>query len=217
MLLDLAEEADDAATLAEVEAELPAIHEKLADLEFKLVLAGPYDRKNAILAVHAGTGGTEAQDWAEMMLRMYVRWAERNGYKTEVLDRSEGEEAGVVHAVGAKAPQHAQRELQVPVHHRIGEGERIELARPGRDPRRRDTSAPASWRNHGSRNESGHLGARRRSSRGCPARIPARVGEPGGANEGRPRGARARPPRRRGGARATRAALFAARPPARPA
>jgi peptide chain release factor 2 len=107
VLLDLAEEADDAATLAEVEAELPAIHEKLADLEFKLVLAGPYDRKNAILAVHAGTGGTEAQDWAEMMLRMYVRWAERNGYKTEVLDRSEGEEAGVKSATVMIRGDHA--------------------------------------------------------------------------------------------------------------
>src|SRR5262245_25075010 len=65
VLLELAVEADDADTLAEVEAELLAIHEKLADLEFKLVLSGQYDRRNAILAVHAGTGGTEAQDWAE--------------------------------------------------------------------------------------------------------------------------------------------------------
>jgi len=95
VLLDLAEEADDADTLAEAEAELPAIHKTLADLEFKLVLSGPYDRKNAILAVHAGTGGTEAQDWAEMMLRMYIRWAERSGFKTEVLERTEGEEAGI--------------------------------------------------------------------------------------------------------------------------
>jgi peptide chain release factor 2 len=95
VLLELAVEADDADTLAEVEAELSAIHEKLADLEFKLVLSGQYDRRNAIVAVHAGTGGTEAQDWAEMMLRMYSRWAERNGFKTEVLDRSDGEEAGI--------------------------------------------------------------------------------------------------------------------------
>jgi peptide chain release factor 2 len=107
VLLDLAEEADDAETLAEVETELPAIHKKLADLEFKLVLSGPYDRRNAILAVHAGTGGTEAQDWAEMMLRMYIRWAERNGFKTEVLDRTEGEEAGVKSATVMIRGQHA--------------------------------------------------------------------------------------------------------------
>lgn len=107
VLLELADEADDADTLAEVEAELTAIHKKLADLEFKLVLSGPYDRRNAILAVHAGTGGTEAQDWAEMMFRMYIRWAERNGYKTEVLDRTEGEEAGVKSATVMIRGQHA--------------------------------------------------------------------------------------------------------------
>jgi peptide chain release factor 2 len=107
VLLELAEEADDADTLAEVEAELTALHAKLADLEFKLVLSGPYDRRNAILAVHAGTGGTEAQDWADMMLRMYIRWAERNGYKTEVLDRTEGEEAGIKSAAVLIKGDHA--------------------------------------------------------------------------------------------------------------
>jgi peptide chain release factor 2 len=107
VLLDLAEEADDAETLAEVGAEIPAINSKLADLEFKLVLSGPYDRRNAILAVHAGTGGTEAQDWAEMMLRMYVRWAERNGFKTETLDRTDGEEAGVKSATVQIRGKHA--------------------------------------------------------------------------------------------------------------
>jgi peptide chain release factor 2 len=107
VLLDLAEEADDAETLAEVGAEIPAINAKLADLEFKLVLSGPYDRRNAILAVHAGTGGTEAQDWAEMMLRMYVRWAERKGFKTEMLDRTDGEEAGVKSATVQIRGEHA--------------------------------------------------------------------------------------------------------------
>jgi peptide chain release factor 2 len=95
VLLELAEEADDAETLAEVEAELAAIQATLGDLEFKLVLSGPYDKRSALVSVHAGTGGTEAQDWAEMLLRMYLRWAERHGYKTEILDRTEGEEAGV--------------------------------------------------------------------------------------------------------------------------
>lgn len=95
VLLELADEADDADTRAEVEADLASIQEKLGDLEFKLVLSGPYDRKNAVVSVHSGTGGTEAQDWAEMLLRMYVRWAERSGFKAEMLDRTEGEEAGI--------------------------------------------------------------------------------------------------------------------------
>jgi len=95
VLLDLAEEADDADTRAEVERELTDILAKLEDLEFKLVLSGPYDKRNALLAVHAGTGGTEAQDWAAMLLRMYVRWAERHHYKVDILDQTEGEEAGI--------------------------------------------------------------------------------------------------------------------------
>jgi peptide chain release factor 2 len=59
------------------------------------VLSGPYDRRNALISVHAGSGGTEAQDWADMLLRMYLRWAERQGFKTDVLDRTDGEEAGI--------------------------------------------------------------------------------------------------------------------------
>jgi peptide chain release factor 2 len=107
VLLELADEADDADTLAEVQAELAALQPKLADLEFKLVLSGPYDKRNAILAVHAGTGGTEAQDWADMMLRMYVRWAERSGFKTEILDRTEGDEAGIKSATVQIRGDHA--------------------------------------------------------------------------------------------------------------
>jgi len=95
VLLELAEEADDADTLAEVNGELEAIHKTLEDLEFHLVLSGPYDRRNALLAVHAGTGGTEAQDWANMLLRMYIRWAERHKFKVDLLDQAEGEEAGI--------------------------------------------------------------------------------------------------------------------------
>lgn len=95
VLLELAEEAEDPDTRAEVETELASVHDVLADLEFKLLLSGPYDRKNAVVSCHAGTGGTEAQDWADMLLRMYVRWAERNGFKWEMLDRTEGEEAGI--------------------------------------------------------------------------------------------------------------------------
>jgi len=63
------------------------------------VFSGPHDERTAILAVHAGAGGTESQDWAEMLLRMYLRWAERQGYKTQVLDMSPGEEAGIKSAL----------------------------------------------------------------------------------------------------------------------
>jgi peptide chain release factor 2 len=105
ILHGLAAEADDPAVLAEAEGEARAVAECLERLEFRLVLSGPYDKGNALLAVHAGSGGTEAQDWAEMLLRMYLRWAERQGFKTELLDRTEGEEAGIKSAtVAIKGP-----------------------------------------------------------------------------------------------------------------
>ena len=77
------------------EADLDAAEKQLQELEFQLQLSGPYDSRNAILAVHAGAGGTDSQDWAEMLFRMYLRWAERKGFSTEVLDVAEGEEAGI--------------------------------------------------------------------------------------------------------------------------
>lgn len=94
-LLKLAEEDDDEEMLRATEEELDALEERLRQLEFQLRLSGPYDRRNAILAVHAGAGGTESQDWAEMLLRMYLRWAERHGFEPEVIDVTEGEEAGI--------------------------------------------------------------------------------------------------------------------------
>jgi peptide chain release factor 2 len=105
VLLDLAVEADDPETQREAETEAQAIAKRLEELQFRLVLSGQYDKSNALLAVHAGTGGTEAQDWAEMLLRMYLRWAERQGYKTTLLDRTDGEEAGIKSAtVEIKGP-----------------------------------------------------------------------------------------------------------------
>ncbi len=68
---------------------------RLDAMEFELTFSGPYDRRPAILAVHAGAGGTESQDWAEMLLRMYIRWAERHGYNADILDVTPGEEAGI--------------------------------------------------------------------------------------------------------------------------
>ncbi len=94
-LLELALAEDDQSLASEIAASAPAVREELERLEFQLQLAGPYDRGNAILAVHARAGGTEAQDWAQMLLRMYLRWGQRRGYKTEVLDLSPGEEAGI--------------------------------------------------------------------------------------------------------------------------
>lgn len=94
-LSDLASEDGDAPMLQQIERETSEIARTLAGLEFELMLSGEYDERNAILTIRAGAGGTEAQDWAEMLLRMYLRWAERRGFKTEILDSMPGEEAGI--------------------------------------------------------------------------------------------------------------------------
>ena len=86
---------EDEAMQAEIQSEVEAVTAWLDELEFQLAFRSEYDDRNAILAVHAGAGGTESQDWAEMLMRMYLRWAERRGYQAEVLDSSPGEEAGV--------------------------------------------------------------------------------------------------------------------------
>ncbi len=75
--------------------EAEALEEEVERLEFLLLFSGPRDREDAILSLHAGAGGTDAQDWTEMMLRMYLRWAEKAGYKTEIVDRLYGDEAGI--------------------------------------------------------------------------------------------------------------------------
>ena len=92
-LIELAGE--DAALQEEIKSELDELTECLDQLEFQLAFSSEYDSRNAILAIHAGAGGTESQDWAEMMMRMYLRWAERRGYNAEVLDTSPGDEAGI--------------------------------------------------------------------------------------------------------------------------
>jgi peptide chain release factor 2 len=94
-LLELAVAEGDDALAAELQADAKALHEEFGRLEFRLQLSGPYDRGNAILAVHARAGGTEAQDWTQMLMRMYLRWGERHGMKTDVYDLSPGEEAGI--------------------------------------------------------------------------------------------------------------------------
>jgi peptide chain release factor 2 len=94
-LLELAAAEEDAETVEAVAADVAAIADDLESLEFRLALSGRHDKDGAILSIHAGAGGTEAQDWAEMLLRMYLRWAERKGYSAELTDRTEGEEAGI--------------------------------------------------------------------------------------------------------------------------
>lgn len=92
--LELASLGDESLRL-ELEAEIEAIEAAIQKREFYAMFSGKYDRNNALLAIHAGAGGTDSQDWAEMLERMYLRWAERNGYQTDILDRSIGEEAGI--------------------------------------------------------------------------------------------------------------------------
>ncbi len=86
---------DDESLRPELEAEISAIEAELEKRAFTAMLSGKYDHDSAILAVHAGAGGTDSQDWASMLERMYLRWAEEQGYQTEILDVTEGEEAGI--------------------------------------------------------------------------------------------------------------------------
>ena len=94
-LVDLAEAESDEATAADIGRELDSLDSQVDDLEFVLTFSGPYDARSAILAIHAGAGGTESQDWAEMLLRMFLRWCERRGFPSEVIDLMPGEEAGI--------------------------------------------------------------------------------------------------------------------------
>ena len=86
---------EDESIFNELESEVTAIEGELDRRELDAMLSGPYDDEDAILAIHAGAGGTDSQDWAEMLQRMYLRWAESRGFETEILDYSEGEEAGI--------------------------------------------------------------------------------------------------------------------------
>ncbi len=95
VLWEMAMEEEDDSLEAEVTSEMQEIRQALNELELEVLLSGPYDANNAILTLHAGAGGTEAQDWTQMLLRMYGRWAERHGFSVETADLLPGDEAGV--------------------------------------------------------------------------------------------------------------------------
>ena len=95
VLMELAAEEDDEATLSEAHNDLVKLQKDVARMETERLLSGEADMNNAFLEVHAGAGGTESQDWASMLLRMYLRWAEKRGFKVELVDETKGEEAGI--------------------------------------------------------------------------------------------------------------------------
>ena len=95
VLLELAEEANDGSVDAEITDGLAGLAKDLDEFELKIMLSGPHDTKAAIVSIHPGAGGTESQDWAQMLLRMYLRWCERSGLKAEVVDLLPGDEAGI--------------------------------------------------------------------------------------------------------------------------
>ncbi len=94
-LFELAVEEDDADTLGELVSDLAEFEQEVAGLEFRRMFSGDLDGSNAFLDIQSGAGGTEAQDWAEMILRMYLRWAESHGFRTEIIEASAGEVAGI--------------------------------------------------------------------------------------------------------------------------
>jgi len=106
-LLDLAEEADDTEVLQEVQGETSKLALEIEGFELESLLCGEMDTANALLSIHPGAGGTESQDWAHMLLRMYIRWAETHGYTYDVLDFQPGEEAGIKSATLKVAGRYA--------------------------------------------------------------------------------------------------------------
>src|SRR5882762_5794106 len=95
VMLELADEAADSSLDTEIAEGVAKLRAELDEFELKVMLSGPHDAKAAILSIHPGAGGTESQDWAQMLMRMYLRWCERAGFKAEVVDLLPGEEAGI--------------------------------------------------------------------------------------------------------------------------
>jgi peptide chain release factor 2 len=107
VLLELGATENDEATIAEAAAQLPALDARVREAELARMLSGPVDHAGAIVSIHPGTGGNDAKDWAQMLVRMYLRWAERRGYKTEMIDYQEGDEAGIDGASFSVSGDHA--------------------------------------------------------------------------------------------------------------
>ncbi len=103
---------DDDNLLDELTKEVEQLSKTVEHMELQALLSGPYDQENAIFSIHAGAGGTESQDWALMLERMYMRWAEENGYKIEIIERSEGEEAGIKSMMMSVGGEYAYGYLQ---------------------------------------------------------------------------------------------------------
>jgi peptide chain release factor 2 len=106
-LIELAEESGESSYEAEITGELNVVRTGMEDLEFRNMLSGEDDHRNCILVIHAGAGGTEAQDWGEMLLRMYVRWSEARGFMVSLVDRQDGDSAGIKSAAIEVTGQHA--------------------------------------------------------------------------------------------------------------
>ena len=111
-LLDLARTEEDDATIVDLRADIDSIGNVLSRLEFRRMFAGEADAASAFVDIQAGSGGTEAQDWAAMLLRMYLRWAEREGFKVEMIERSEGEVAGIESATIQVSGEYAYGHLR---------------------------------------------------------------------------------------------------------
>jgi len=107
ILAELADEEDDEHAISECMEQIAALDAAISRIELANLLSGPYDAANAIMAIHPGAGGTESQDWAEMLMRMYSRWAERSGYRVEAIDVLPGEEAGIKSATLIMSGQNA--------------------------------------------------------------------------------------------------------------
>ena len=112
-LVEMAQEADDEDTFVEAEGELQGIRKDLDDMEIHTLLSGEYDEREAVVTIRSGAGGVDAADFAEMLLRMYLRWAERHGYSTKVLDTSYAEEAGIKSATFEVDAPYAYGKLSV--------------------------------------------------------------------------------------------------------
>jgi peptide chain release factor 2 len=113
VLIDLADEEGDASSLAEAESELERLSSSIEALEVRTLLSGEYDERDALITIRSGAGGVDAADWAEMLMRMYLRWAERHKYQTEVYDTSYAEEAGIKSATFAVRAPYAYGTLSV--------------------------------------------------------------------------------------------------------